>query len=141
MRYAIVTDGIVTSVVLADDAADAPGGIPLTDGSSVGPHWDYDGTDFTAPAPVVALPQTITTPYEFLNRFTMDEQVGIELALAGDNPTVTLSVSNKATLKVFMRFVSTATVIHLDSDNATSGVAFLLGVGLIAAGRDVEILA
>jgi hypothetical protein len=49
-RYAIIENGLVTNVVLADaDLASQSGWIECP---NAGPGWKYDGTTFTEPDPV-----------------------------------------------------------------------------------------
>jgi hypothetical protein len=49
MRYAIIENGLVTNVVLADEAFAAEQG--WVECPDAGPGWTYDGSTFTEPAP------------------------------------------------------------------------------------------
>jgi hypothetical protein len=51
-RYAIIENGLVTNVVLADAEFAAEQG--WIECPNAGPGWKYDGTTFTEPDPVVA---------------------------------------------------------------------------------------
>lgn len=52
MKYAIIENGVVTNVVVAEaDYAAANGWVECP---AAGPGWTYDGTTFTAPAPIPA---------------------------------------------------------------------------------------
>lgn len=49
-RYALIENGLVTNVILADaEFAAAVGAIPCSD--AAGPGWLYDGTTFSEPPP------------------------------------------------------------------------------------------
>lgn len=93
--YAIIENGFVVNLILATSWHT---GIDVTDldpRPSIG--WAYDGETFVAPEeiPEPPLPEPITetplmTHYAFLNRFTFEELVAIEMATDGD---ITLRVA------------------------------------------------
>jgi hypothetical protein len=59
MKYAIIENGVVTNVVVAEaDYAAQQGWIEC---NAVNPGWKYDGTTFTEPDPVLA-PQPAPAP-------------------------------------------------------------------------------
>lgn len=59
MNYAIITNHIVTNLILADaEFAAQIGAIEAPEGVQIGDL--YDGTNFTSPAPVVTVPASVT---------------------------------------------------------------------------------
>jgi hypothetical protein len=56
-RYAIIKDGLVANVVVADAEFAATQG--WVECPTAGPNWKYDGTTFTEPDPV---PEPAPTP-------------------------------------------------------------------------------
>lgn len=139
MRLALVTDGVVTNVIVGD-AADFPEAVEIVEGTPVARGWLYDGTDFTAPEPPAPEPQRIFTRYGFLNRLTMDEQVAIEMAIEKEHPSLNLNGQERATLRVFNRMIGTAQEVDLEDPNTIQGIQFLEAIGLIATGRADEVL-
>jgi hypothetical protein len=80
--FAIIEDGIVANVILADAW---PNGIDVTDLTPrPGPGWSYDSETFSPPAPVEPVVQTTTrmTHLGFLSRMTADEWGRFEAFLA-----------------------------------------------------------
>ena len=64
MRYAIIENGLVSNVVMADaEFAAQNGWIACPD---AGPNWKYDGISFTEPDPVVAPVVTAPTKEELM---------------------------------------------------------------------------
>ena len=58
MKYAIIENGVVANVVLADaEFAAEQGWVPC---EQAGPGWKYDGATFTEPDPVPATETTLT---------------------------------------------------------------------------------
>lgn len=93
-----------------------------------------------APAqPLGDSPRRITK-LAFRNRFTKAEKAGIEFA-ALDDPTAPISQRQQAAaLRAELKDQEQATFIDLDDEGTRTGVLTLEAVGLIAAGRAVEIL-
>ena len=80
------------------------------------------------------------TKLAFRNRFTKAEKAGIEFA-ALDDPTAPISQRQQAAaLRADLKDQEQATYIDLDDEDPRAGVLTLEAVGLIAAGRAVEIL-
>lgn len=71
----------------------------------------------------------VITKYEFLNRFTSEERIGIRAAAASN-----------AQLHDFMAMLDISEEVRLANPTTTGGVQFLEVVGLIAEGRSAEIL-
>lgn len=80
------------------------------------------------------------TKLAFRNRFTKAEKAGIEFA-ALDDPTAPIAQRQQAAaLRADLKDQEQATFIDLDDEGTRTGVLTLEAVGLIAAGRAVEIL-
>ena len=76
----------------------------------------------------------------FRNRLTRAEKAGIEFA-ALDDPTAPIAQRQQAAaLRANLKDQEQATFIDLDDEDTRTGVLTLEAVGLIAAGRAVEIL-
>lgn len=93
-----------------------------------------------APAqPLGDSPRRITK-LAFRNRFTKAEKAGIEFA-ALDDPTAPIAQRQQAAaLRADLKDQEQAAYIGLDDEDTRTGVLTLEAVGLIAAGRAVEIL-
>ena len=93
-----------------------------------------------APAqPLGDSPRRITK-LAFRNRFTKAEKASIEFA-ALDDPTAPIAQRQQAAaLRADLKDQEQATFIDLDDEDTRTGVLTLEAVGLIAAGRAVEIL-
>ena len=80
------------------------------------------------------------TKLAFRNRFTKAEKAGIEFA-ALDDPTAPIAQRQQAAaLRADLKDQEQAAFIDLDDQDTRTGVITLEAVGLIAAGRAVEIL-
>jgi hypothetical protein len=80
------------------------------------------------------------TPLAFLNRFTMTEQVVVELASI-DNPVATAPERQQAaSLRVYLRNVNVAAYIDLDRADTAAGVEALEAATIIGVGRAAAIL-
>lgn len=80
------------------------------------------------------------TRLAFRNRFTQAEKIAIEMA-ALDNPAATMADrQNAAALRASMKDQENATFIDLSRPDTRAGVQNLEAMGLIAAGRAIEIL-
>lgn len=93
--------------------------------------------------PYVPTPETADrriTKLAFRNRFAKAEKAGIEFA-AMDDPTAPIAQRQQAAaLRADLKDQEQATFIDLDDEDTRTGVLTLEAVGLIAAGRAVEIL-
>ena len=75
----------------------------------------------------------LITRLAFLSRFTDAEAIQIDLASAGQTVPA-------ATLRRYMAKVNAATFIDLSREDTRAGVEQLESLGILAAGRAVEIL-
>ena len=154
MEYALIKSGTVLNVIVADEAfiaAIAPEwdhveriDTPAERALGVGMGWGWDGTSFVAPAatpaPEPAPEDRRISKLAFRNRFTKAEKAGIEFA-ALDDPTAPIAQRQQAAaLRADLKDQEQATFIDLDDEDTRTGVLTLEAVGLIAAGRAVEIL-
>lgn len=98
--------------------------------------WDVTAIDWTVPPP--AAPLTLSR-LAFQSRYTLAEQVAIEIAATGGNPA--LSAADAATLRVLERALSNATDVDVNDPRTIAGVEFHASLGLIDPARVLEILA
>ena len=146
----INADGICTAVTETHSVLPAASNIIVIDGlrsEYIGKL--YDGTAsaeagsavfLDAPAqPSNGYPRRITK-LAFRNRFTKAEKAGIEFA-ALDDPTAPIAQRQQAAaLRADLKDQEQATFIDLDDEDTRTGILTLEAVGLIAAGRALEIL-
>lgn len=103
--------------------------------------WQVEGN---TPDPMIAV--TVTpikrwiTRLAFFNRFTIAEQVTLEIGSV-DNPNASMAQRQlEAMLRVFMRNANSSTYIDLDRPDVVQGLNTLATYGLITAARATEIL-
>ncbi|WP_156382523.1 hypothetical protein [Acidovorax sp. Leaf160] len=126
MRCARVINGVVDNVVEAGEVPE--GWVPC---GNAAPGWlQRAGGDFVPPV-VVELRQV--SRKAFLSRFTDDEAVDIDLASIG-------ATREAATVRRYLSKTNAAQHIDLADEETREGVQALEAVGLIAAGRALEIL-
>lgn len=137
---AIIAAGIVDNVIVGDPAL-FPGAIDVTDTvPRPAPGWLYEAGDFTPPADNSPPEKRHVTRLAFRNRFTLAELTAIEIACL-DVPTAsTVQRQQAAALRVMQRQVDTATYIDLERPDTRAGVQQLEAMGVIAAGRALQIL-
>lgn len=135
---AIIRDGRVDNVILADDWPDSVDVTDMNPRPSIG--WAYDGQVFT-PVERQQEPQPRKiTRLAFRQRFTQAEMVALEIA-GLDDPTAPMQQRQlAASVRVMQRQVSDATYIDLDRPDTRAGVQQLEAVGILAPGRALEIL-
>jgi len=92
------------------------------------------------PAPPAPPPSRKVTRLSFRNRFTAPEKVAIELASL-DDPTAQMAQRQQAALlRAYLRDVEAASSVDLAYSQTRAGVQALEAVGLLAAGRALQIL-
>ena len=147
MQYALIKNGTVQNVIEADAefadsiAADWESVQSIAahhdGGLLVGIGWGWGPGGFVAPEPVAeqmpAPAQRHLSQLGFLNRFTDEEAIGIDLASIG--ATVEAAGMRRYTAKI-----QAAKFIDLDMSDTRNGVQALEAAGLIAPGRALEIL-
>ena len=138
MRYALIQNGTVITVVEQDTLPDLPDFLAVEANERTAPGDLYiDGQLVEQDAPVV--PRVITK-LAFRNRFTLNEKAAIEFA-AIDNPSGTLEQRlQSAALRAMLKDVDVASFIDLDRPDTRSGVEQLETIGILSAGRASAIL-
>ena len=126
MRCARVINGVVDNVVEADEVPE--GWVPCGDAA---PGWLQSAAGSFAAPLVVEL--RLVSRKAFLSRFTDDEAVDIDLASIG-------ATRGAATVRRYLSKTNAAQHIDLADEETRGGVQALEAVGLIAAGRALEIL-
>ena len=96
-------------------------------------HYRFLGSVYTPPAPTPIVEAKKITKLAFLNRFTDQEAIMVDLASQG------LTVE-AASMRRYLNKVNAATFIDLESADIYSGIQTLETVGLLDAGRAQEIL-
>ena len=145
----INADGICTAVTETHSEIPTASNIIVIDGlrtEYIGKLYDAEASKAGAPVFVDAPAQPLgdsprrITKLAFRNRFTKAEKAGIEFA-ALDDPTAPIAQRQQAAaLRADLKDQEQATFIDLDDEDTRAGVLTLEAVGLIAAGRAVEIL-
>lgn len=126
MQYAIIENGTVTNMAVAD--------IPLaanwieTDTAGIG--WTYADGVFTPPVVVPPPPVRVLSKVAYLKRFTQTERINIRAA-AAVNPVV----------DDYVQLLNLTNEVDLDAPDTVGGVNALEAAGLLSAGRAAEILA
>ncbi|MFN7341557.1 MAG: hypothetical protein ACK5VI_10820 [Opitutia bacterium] len=153
MRYAELrkTDG-AWRVWLAFDSDTPPSGDPDTvqfvevSGADPAVYARYENGTYTEdgwtppppPPPVVPPPPTVMSRLAFQSRYTVTEQVGIELV--ADGTTTGFTPEQRATLRVLDRALQNATEVDLTDPRTTAGVGTHVALGLLTQARADEIL-
>lgn len=102
--------------------------------------WDAMRADELAARAAKAGADSRITRLAFRNRFTMAEKTTLELA-ALDDPSAAMQARQQAAmLRAYLADVAAATFIELTREDIRDGVALLETMGLLAAGRALEIL-
>ncbi len=134
MQYALINNGIVENVIMADAGfiATLTGYTDKVDVSNIeiGVGWLFDGTNFMQPEAVTTAPVSKQfTQLEYQSLFTLDELVAIEVA-----------AETSATLRVLQRMQQAATYIVLDDPRTIQGMQALVSLSLLTQARYDEIL-
>lgn len=133
-RFALVHDGVVDNVIVADGAGFGQSlgftTIELPEGSPVGPGWLHDGQSFAEPAPPESvLERRRITRLAFRMRLTAAEKAAIYTA-----------ADQVVALRVFLDDLQAATFVDLDDPVTRGGVQQLEMFGLLPPGRAAVIL-
>lgn len=125
-RFAIIQNGTVTNIVVAEESMDA--GWIQNPPAPVSVGWNYGGGKFTEPDKKDPSSVKITK-LAFRNRFTFYEKVLIETAAEGD-----------ATVRVLLKDQEAATFIDLARLDTQQGVQLLVSKNLITTERADTVL-
>jgi hypothetical protein len=148
MQYALIKSGKVVNTIVAEqdfitsitveyDHIEAIDTLH-EQGLGVGVGWDWDG-EFHAPVLVpVDPPEPIVqsrhiTQLAFMTRFTDAEAIALDLASIG-------ATVEAASMRRYLDKVKVAKHIDLDRADTRAGVQMLETIGLLAAGRALQIL-
>jgi len=142
MRYALIKNGFVQNVIVADpsfaatiegyshvEALDEPG-----EQKVAGPGWAYNAVtgEFTAPPDMGTDPgQRTISVLAFRSRFTPDEKVAIYTA-----------AKSSVEIQIWLDDLAAAqnNEVNLDDPRTIDGANALEGAGLIGPGRAAEVL-
>ena len=145
----ISADNTVTSVTQTSGYLQAADNLIEIDGvrdDLLGKLYDAEASKAGAPVFVDAPAQPLgdsprrISKLDFRNRFTKAEKAGIEFAALDDPTAPIVQRQQAAALRADLKDQEQATFIDLDDEDTRTGVLTLEAVGLIAAGRAVEIL-
>jgi hypothetical protein len=135
MNYALIKNGFVENLILADQAfadyiAHEWDAVVPANGMAIG--WSYVGGVGTAPVVVQPRPSVRDlAPVAYLKRFTQPERIAIRAA-ATANPAV----------NDYVQLLNAVTdVVHLDDPDTVAGLNALETAGLIGVGRSAAIRA
>lgn len=124
-RIAIIENGVVVNVIVADSA---PNGVDVTE-IIVGPGWLYDGSTFTPP-PVVAPPLPPTLPYSrytvatFIEALTRDEALSF-LATMKTDPL----------LEMWYELAKARNGVDFNDEATRTNAAYLVQCGVLTQAR------
>lgn len=134
MQYALIKNGIVENIIVADDdfIQTLTGYDEILEVSDISEQPVIGDTyiDQVFSRPIVIQPSTtILTKLQFSQKFTFEELIAIEMA----------AVSNPG-IRVLQQQQSAAEFIDLSDTNTIFGVNYLVSQNLITQERSVEIL-
>jgi hypothetical protein len=140
MNFALIENGIVVNIAVADSAADLPGEWIAADGAAIG--WTYGGGTFAPPEAPDTAPaaQTQITRLAFRKRFTQAEKVSLELAALDDPTASPAQRAQAAAMRAYLKDVDAAQFIDLADAYVEAGVQTLEAAGLLEPGRAAAIL-
>lgn len=140
-NYAIIQNGKVSNVLLADDAfiaANYPGSPRIDTLNPVpGIGWLYASGTFTAPASSVPVPVTSFTRFGFRALFTLQELIGVDNYASNTG----LNSTQMETLNTITKNFDAAETIDLSDPATQYGVNYLVSCGLLTQARATTILA
>lgn len=140
-RYALVSDGLVSNVLLAKPGDEPAGAIAC--GASVGPGWSYDGETFSPPPAPAGFKRSGLTKGEFRLLFTFAERQG-EAAFkrSAEAAAEAGTASNEQLLYLTMRDdFDNAGSINLTEPSTQAALDFYEAFGLLTAERKAQVLA
>lgn len=130
MRWALIIATKVANVIEQDTQPTIPGQWILC--GNAGPGWDYDGVNFTAPAPAKS---PFITRKAFWQRFTAAEREILQGILA----IGTQGYKNK--LNAFRDYLAQDDSVDLTDAYIVASVNLMETAAILAAGRAATILA
>lgn len=111
-------------------------------GTTVDPNTGDDVPQYAVVEQVysVEIPSQRVTRLAFLDRFTEDEYVGLDMASIDDPAATTAARIGAAKIRRYLEKVKSATYIDLSRPDTIAGVQALAVVGLLTSERADEIL-
>lgn len=107
----------------------------------IGSTYNPETGDFTPPDHVPEpAQQRHITKLAFRNRFTMGEKIAIDLASIDNPSAIPATRQQQAMIRVMLEDTRTSSFIDLERADTRAGVQQLETVGLLGAGRALEIL-
>ena len=140
MRYAVIENGIVTNVIVANDPAQFPG-MQLVQTEQASPGWTYSASQKVFTPPVVQnTDDRWISSAEFIRRFTNAEWDAINHRIAGNgsSPDVVLS---RLKDQVMTGDPNNPGNVFLDSEELSAGLNYLVSIGIINSARKDQMLA
>lgn len=138
-EFAIIGGGVVQSVIVADQAfidTHYPGAVDVTaHNPRPGPGWLFDGTTWTAPAPV-APSNPLYLQKDFMDLFNQPGE--LKTCLAWEQ-NATLTDDQKNNLREFFYYFDHTPMIDMTMPTTISGLQMLEAYGLLATGRAAQI--
>lgn len=145
LNYAQVDDdGVVCAVSQLLDVVSAPHMVQIEqyDTSLIGMRWDAVAQEFVPgpPTPTVQ-PARRVSVLAFRRRFTSTERAAIEWAAVDRPDQSNAQRQQAAALRSQLADQAAAKFIDLDDEDTVQGVEGLEALGILAAGRSLEIIA
>lgn len=127
MKYGIIDGGVVTKTLKASYEPSSPW-VSIPDEVEAG--WLFDGTNYTAPAPVTPpTHRTRLTRLEFRNLFTQAEKQALYTA-----------AQSSIDVQIFLDDLNAAQYVETTDPVTVAGLGALVSAGLLTQARADEIL-
>lgn len=127
MKIAVINEGTVANIILADTVPD--NGVDITGQRGISVGDLYDGTSFSKPAEAQPEEPGTLTKLAFRKRFTTAEKTAIYNAAKTD-----------VLIQVFLDDVNAAESIDTTDADTVAGIGYLQANGLLTAERASAIL-
>jgi len=132
-KFAVIEGGVVVNVAEANPGWSPQGMtvVELGEGEAIDIGYTYDGVVFADPNPAPEPPvaQALTTPLQFVERFTEEEQLAIATATLSDPQ-----------IKLWYDKLLASQEVVADDPRLGAGMNAMVSAGLITAQRKDEIL-
>ena len=129
MQYAIIQNGTVINIALADSPLDQSW-VDVTNISCGIGYTTADNITFTAPVPPpVPAPSKVITHLQYMNLFTEAELVAIYTA-----------AQTSVAVQIWLDKFRLTPSVDLNDPQTAAGLAAMVAAGLLATGRDNTIL-
>jgi len=132
MRIAVVENGLVDNIIVADDITLLPDGpmyVQLNENSNAEIGATYDGELFVNKKLEINEASSFISKVQFLDKFTFEELVAIETAAESSAP-----------IRVIKQYLDAAAQIDMKSNNTVQFIAAVNSANLITSDRADTIL-